>query len=200
MKKMKNKYSGKMQQDNNHAERFMRFVRTLDRLQSTFNLDVLECLNQLVEGNLVVKNYNMKGCWYSKIKDKDKDGGNPRRSIPSLLIQKIKKLENPEWLPVKKAKVPHSWISCYIFGNCYPNQLQQGWQSYQCSHRCTVGECINPAHLCWESAAINQSRGRDICASTCKHKGCGKNLCVCQQIHVPSCIIARSCSHFHLNT
>lgn len=175
--------------DTNHAERFMNFVKTLDRVAKGSQLKVVELLDKLLEDDKVTKEYGTKKCWYSSIKDKDKDGGNPRRGIPAAIIQEIRKLESPEWNPVDKAKVPHTWISCYVYEGLYPDQSKQGWKCFQCSHLCTLGECVNPNHLCWESASVNQGRGKGICSMKCKHDNCGECLCKCQKIHDPPCVL-----------
>jgi hypothetical protein len=53
-------------------------------------------------------------------------------------------------------------------------------QGREASHRCSVGECVNPAHLCFENGDINKSR---ICCFLFLNKE--KNY-TCP--HQPTCI------------
>lgn len=171
-----------MSNDANHAKRFMEFAKAMDRVSA------LKQLSELSDKN-VNQNYGNKDCWYCNLKDKDKEGGNPRRTIPVNIVESVRELKNPEsaWCPPSRAKVPQTWIVCYVYKGLYPDTSKEGWESFQCSHLCTLGECVNPNHLCWESASINQARGKGICSMKCKHQECGQ--CKCQKIHDPPCVM-----------
>lgn len=120
------------------------------------------------------------GCWTCSLKDGSKD--NPRVGIPSTICFAIR--ENGGEI-VDRAKKPMTWISCYVY-NVRPDIRKEGWENFNCSHRCLAGNCCNPDHLVWESVSTNISRGYRICQRECTH--CGGILCVCQGIHDPPCI------------
>lgn len=96
-----------------------------------------------------------------------------------------------------------TWIVCYVFGIRPSSVADTDGGLRQCSHRCierTTGGvalkdhkggwvCIDPACLVWESVPRNQQRGHSAlyCTRVCVHKGCGKILCTCQEIHEPHC-------------
>lgn len=69
-----------------------------------------------------------------------------------------------------------------------PKKELKDWKKFELSHLCKNGLCINHKHLWWESKNVNQSRGYEICSKFCNHENCRKRLCVCQNIHLPSCI------------
>jgi len=72
------------------------------------------------------------------------------------------------WIPVDRAKVAVHWISC-VRHSKLPDQTQNLWKRFQCSERCTNAACFRNEHICWESAADNQSRGHNLGATHEQH-------------------------------
>lgn len=137
------------------------------------------CISSWTAGHQVTRS----GTSHAIMKMQGKDG---RRNVPKGLHQLLKDKYIHE-------KVEAKWIACYLAG-IRPDLLVDGWEYHECSHRCiTYGlgqhglTCIDAACLTWESKAMNQSRGHSFCMRICKHDGCSKTLCECQEIHDPSC-------------
>lgn len=86
-------------------------------------------------------------------------------------------------------KVTASWIVCWLNG-VLPDTAAEGWELFECSHRCgrTNHFCLEDECPVWESKSENQSRAGTAsgCRRMCLH--CGVMLCVCQKMHVPSCL------------
>jgi hypothetical protein len=156
----------------NHAERFLAICNTLKLLQMEYILsgqdkDVYKMMREASTEKTVwnVGGWNAAGatrCCLSLLKD-DSDGSNPRKGLPHAIINDILEMHRkfPQtyvgWEPVQRAKIPHSWFACFVH-NVLPDVQDANWKTFQCSHRCTKSACVNPAHLCWESASTNQSR------------------------------------------
>ena len=139
------------------------------------------------------------GLLFSTLKDAD-EYGNPRMQIP-IEILRITNTIRPDldWLNPKKAKPkkPHSWFICWFY-QIRPVTGLIGWRRFECSHRCTTSMCITPECLVWESRADNLSRGYHICTQKCYH--CGDMICICTQIHVPSCLPSHPLENFNSHT
>lgn len=174
----------------------MAFYRTLKMLQVEYTLndedkDVLQMMRDDAKKKTC---WDVdSGCCLSTLKDTS-SGSNPRKGLRALIINDILKMQtkcratNVGWVPVDKAKIPHSWFVCFVH-NVLPNVQNPNWKTFQCSHRCTNSVCVNPLHLCWENASTNQSRGNPYCKRRCVHTTCtANNVCECQGFHVPSCI------------
>jgi len=160
----------------NHAERYMKFYNNMIRLQNIQSeVHIAEVWSEALMQNTV---QSSSGCICSRLQDRDCINGNPRIGIPSAIVH----LYNEQ---VKRRKVPVSWIAAYLH-DVLPDQMQCDWQHFQLSHRCIVGDCVNPQHLCWESASTNQSRGYGVCRVICTH--CRQMLCHCQNLHDPHCV------------
>ena len=161
----------------NHAERFSEFCEALDKASE--NLRVKSLINKAINATISIEG----GYKFSTLKDQD-EFGNCRMTIPKAIIDQInsdKVIELP-----KKAKKPVTWFICWL-NAIHPDKTKTGWESYQCSHLCTRGNCITETCLCWESASSNQSRGNDFCERLCAHKNCKKTICKCQGLHDPPC-------------
>lgn len=128
-------------------------------------------------------------CIFSLLKDVDNPRapthkrGNPRIGIPSEVLKALPS-------SVNRAKKPISWVVCAVHDILPPTGRQT-----ECSHVCVNDDCINPAHLHWESRSINQSRGAKgtdgnrICTRPCSHASCTSiNICECSGIHQPHCV------------
>jgi len=94
------------------------------------------------------------------------------------------------------ANATATWLACYLNG-IYPDKAQEGWEAFECSHRCCFNRqgaaadgrmCIDKECLVWESKSSNQSRGNDFCTQKCKHEACGRTVCECQGLHSPPCV------------
>jgi hypothetical protein len=120
-------------------------------------------------------------CIRTALKDRDKPTGNPRIGIPNRLITLI---TSQDWKPPARAKVPASWVAAWL-ANIRP-RTDSNWESQQLSHLCRTGDCINPKHLHFESARVNQQRGQRLCLARCRH--CSDHLCMCQDLHKPPCV------------
>jgi len=117
-------------------------------------------------------------------------GSDNRKTIPSTIRTAITALNNPSWA-AEKAEL--KWVVCYL-NNIRPDTTQQGWQQFECSHKCIehgLGQaycCIDARCLCWESKSVNQSRGNKFCMRNCGHNNCNLFVCHCQGFHNPPCI------------
>ncbi len=121
---------------------------------------------------------------------KRRDGDDFRRTIPATIVSAIQQLDDEELWGMKhddarNVKVPVTWIVCYL-NNIKPEG--EGFENFDCSHRCITSECITAACLCWESKSANQARGNNFCSRKCAHDGCDKTICLCQSIHEPHCL------------
>lgn len=192
----------------NNAERFITMCNTLDRISTMYK--------RIVPKNQSQKQYPDTNTrepylvthltyWVSQYIEQDeyktrtgeihqvmKCSGDGRRTIPSTICEAIKKLDNPLWGCSKDQKVRITWIVCYLH-NIQPNTTTNQWQAFDCSHRCICYNldgytCIDPKCLIWESKSYNQSRGNHYCCNPCTHfEECGKTICSCNEIHIPSC-------------
>lgn len=108
-----------------------------------------------------------------------------RRELPTSIYKTLMD-NNQMW---KSRKVNLTWIVCFL-NNIDPDDSYPDWDRFQCSHLCLgAGKnlpCLNGNHLCWESAARNQSRGTRDCLKIC-HCGCKRTICEANQIHIPYC-------------
>jgi len=193
----------------NSAERFMLFLETMIQLNLKAKLqNVRDKMKTEIQGT----------CILSTLKDRD-EYKNVRVSLSSEVLNPIRNgwveekvgettknilhVIKPEYalkwkelfsnqrmyVPADRGKVGGHWLSA-LLSNILPDTTKDGWQTFQCSHLCAKGDCINPEHLVWESAADNQSRGNHSCRRICTHAGCstGYNICRCNGIHHPPCI------------
>lgn len=124
------------------------------------------------------------GCLVSLLKDTDTDKahkpphcrGNPRMGIPKHIC-------NDLGLSIRTKK-PVTWIVCVV-NNILPVNPQS-----ECSHRCTLDDCITPECLVWEARAANQSRGatgtfgQRLCTTD---DGNGNFVCETFGFHDPPC-------------
>jgi hypothetical protein len=191
----------------NHADRFMAMYRTTVAMDMEARFRTL--YRAEVEGRTLNPNYQY--CYLSALQDADH-----RKGVGAAIISTIRdrwdfKLKCPRpqflaaflqipvehtnlrvvWIPVDRAKVAVHWITCVVHRKL-PDMTQALWKRFQCSERCTNGACFRLEHLCWESAADNQSRGhtRVACQRVCAHPGCLTNhiICRCNQLHNPVCV------------
>jgi hypothetical protein len=126
-----------------------------------------------------------------------------RRTIPSTIRNAIALLRDPPaaWGLGTDQKVPLTWVVCYLH-DILPDTAMKDWGAFDCSHRCICHDldangvdrerrerlvCVDPRCLCWESKSYNQSRGNRFCCKACTHVDCDRTVCVCQNIHDPSC-------------
>lgn len=180
------------QYNTQHALRFIYFMETLDLVNEHYQaIDVVSIFENIINNSkYLVKNHGSKKCHICTLKDRDVHG-NTRSAVPNSILESIHELKSKgyiKWNPVDRAKVPTTWMTCYVY-NIQPDRTKPNWEYFQCSHRCINGSCIRDEHLCWESPKDNQGRGKRICSMKCKHEGCGKCLCDCQRIHNPPCVI-----------
>lgn len=62
-------------------------------------------------------------------------------------------------------------------------------KDYEASHLCHNSVCVNPGHLCWESARANNKRKNCTVWQRCTaHENCGKKQATC--VHDPPCLKA----------
>ncbi|MCW5796789.1 MAG: hypothetical protein KIS97_20840 [Nitrospira sp.] len=185
---------------NNHAERFLLFYNTMKQLNL---LKTLSHVYRKMEKETKGK------CLCSKLMDGSEDG-NVRVALPNRLIEAIRQKwchsrnrpidseyklwkeifpDHRVYIPVNRAKIPAHWLAASI-NTILPDESQDNWQSFQCSHLCGTGQCVLSEHLVWESASYNQSRGNSTCRLICRHPNCtsGNNMCQCNGIHLPPCI------------
>jgi len=196
----------------NSAERFMLFKLTMDKLGLRNKLKSV--LNTTTQKFTDTKK-NSKECLISMLKDTD-EYKNVRISLTAEVtnairigytfeivekkqVSKIKAEYAIRWkelfpdyrmyVPADRGKVAGHWLAAFLSNVC-PDTNMDGWQKFQCSHLCGQGNCLNPDHLVWESASINQSRGNSTCRMLCRHSNCttGHNICRCNGIHQPPCI------------
>lgn len=190
------------------AKRFMDFVSTMDLIIGSYKRTVplktsssnyplvkkgeaylVTHLKHVLESRSPKKlNTRLKGGTHKCIK---KLGLSTRVTVPSTIRSAINSLTNPPW---SSEKIEATWISCYI-NKIHPDQKEDGWREYECSHRCISHnrdgpldpdvQCISKKCLVWESKSANQSRGYQICWRECSH--CNGVLCRCQNIHNPPC-------------
>ncbi len=64
------------------------------------------------------------------------------------------------------------------------SQLENSSEVLQVSHLCGQARCVNPNHLCLESAKVNNSRKGCLGLVTCL--GCGTSMSACT--HHPRCV------------
>jgi len=192
--------------ENCHAERFMAMyntVRALDLSQNFRDLYREEERNKLQT--------SPQYCYYTSLRDQDQ-----RKGVTSAVVDYLRgrwdfRMKQPKrqylqkflqippthgnlrivWIPVDRAKVSVHWLTCFRY-NKLPDQTKANWKTFQCSERCTNKLCFRHEHLCWESAADNQSRGHSKvwCQRGCTHVGCvtGFVCCRCNNIHQPTCV------------
>ena len=184
------------------AGRFIDLCKVLDRI-SVFILELKIMLcSFILERNLIFEPCRLYGFFNiidkCRLWDGKKDG---RVQLPHYVINWILNHNNHEWRitldkngrPSKGSKVTLTWLICYVWG-VYPNQNDQDWETYECSHRCLCARhgksnlvCTWADHLCWESSSNNQSRGYSQCLTFC-HCGCDETLCRLYNVHYPYCL------------
>jgi len=191
----------------NHAERFMAMYRTIVALNLVGRF--IELYRE--EERNRTQDLSSQYCFLSSLLDQDRRKGvgaavvnairdkwdfkracPKRQFLPAFLqIQVEHGNLRVVWIPVDRAKVAVHWISC-VRHSKLPDQTQNLWKRFQCSERCTNAACFRNEHICWESAADNQSRGhtRAACQTVCVHPGCatGYIICRCNNLHRPVCV------------
>lgn len=120
-----------------------------------------------------------------------KNANDYRLALPSTIHRALQAFaeQNPgSWC---SANVTATWVACYLSGK-HPNEAADGWEGFECSHRCAYAVagwmCVTPECLVWESKAVNQSRGQDLCIRLCRHASCGMTVCECNGLHEPCCL------------
>lgn len=145
-------------------------------------------LENWVQGYVLGQRRTRTGQLHQTMKRQGRDG---RRTLPSTISIAL--------CGRRGKKVEVKWIVCYLAGVC-PELVDSGGVDLECSHRCINQgqdslrldsideECIDAACLCWETKSQNQSRGNWFCCKPCRHDDCGRTVCHCQGLHVPSCL------------
>ena len=200
------------QRDKDTAYRFMQMKQSLDSIRSIYNRNpqkhsreedypeqvtgqdyLVTHLNHWLSTYVTIIGTTRSGLDHKlMVHTQAKEDG--RRSLPRSIRGCLhRNLTKGQWGyrttkdPCPDIKVTLTWVVCYIQG-IVPDASLDGWQTFECSHRCAEVEhlCLDPDCLFWESRSANQSRGYGLCWRVCTH--CGRHLCECQQIHVPPCI------------
>jgi hypothetical protein len=189
-----------------HAKRFMEFRTSLKNVEKKTKVQVKRLMQEATNSFVAIG---------FKCTESVHSGSDKRKSVPAGIMRgifEVLQMEGKEegeeeeeeeeeeekktlvpWpvdikSPKAEKKVPHTWFVCYLF-DILPDVNEEGWERFQCSHRCINSACVTPDHLCWESASENQSRGNSFCRKPCTHKDCKAfNSCSCQCNHKPHCL------------
>jgi hypothetical protein len=192
------------------AARFMAMVHTLDALRPIYRRpvgthpptvngeDYLDThLRWFIQQNTAPAQFLTRSNVQHSVMVLTKSAKDGRRTYPKPIYDALELLpaQSRPWSGTS-GKVEVKWIVCYM-ARLFPDQNSPNWQQFECSHRC-IGYglatpqgnymCIDPACMCWESKAKNQSRGGadPFCFHVCTH--CQQPLCVCQNFHNPCCL------------
>jgi hypothetical protein len=73
------------------------------------------------------------------------------------IIEQLPEEEQEYNVTAKKLKV--IFMACYL-ARTFPDQSQDGWETFCCSHLCHNRYCINALHVVWESNEANLERNK----------------------------------------
>jgi hypothetical protein len=143
------------------TEKFVKFVKTLDFLESVQDKEKLDFrLGDLVQSVYQKRTEWRKGCRVVLSKQREakwkKYRGAGTVLVPAQLLSAIDELKSkyPEkklWRPKGTAsRVPRVWFACYAAG-IVPDKGLADWQDFICFRSCNNLWCVHPAHLSWES-------------------------------------------------